>query len=149
MKKYLKYPLALTLSVCMLLACEDVSDNAIPHVAAPALISINSAAAFSADQAVSVDVEFRELRKNGVQIDTLGAAPNIQAVNVQVTDDNGLRTLQEDLSLSDGVASYNGSWESILGTTPEPGASARLEFAGTSTDGIPFRVFHSVYVAAE
>ena len=145
MKKYLKYTLIASL-VTVFAACEDVSDNPIPHAAAPALILIDGGPSFAADQAVAITVEFLELRKNGVQIDTVGAAPNVQAINVDVTNDNGLATLQEGLSLSNGVATYNGSWQSILGTTPEPGMTARLEFAGTTTDGIPFRKFYNITV---
>ena len=146
MKKYLKHTFVLTLSVLMLAACEDVADNAIPHVAAPALILIDGGPLFPANQSVDVTVEFLELQKNGVQIDTLGAAPNIQTVNIDVTTNEGLRTLQEGISLNKGVVTLNETWENVLGTTPEFNMSARLEFAGTTTDGIPFRKYYTVTV---
>ena len=136
----------LALLTTLLIACEDVADNAIPNIAAPALILVDGGPVFSVDQPVDVTVTFRELQKNGVQIDTLGAAPNIQTVNVEVTNDNGLSRLAEGLSLSDGAVTYRGSWEQVLGTTPEPGMTARLEFAGTSTDRIPFRKYYPVVV---
>ena len=145
MKKYSNYLLS-SLLLIVFAACEDVSDNAIPHTAAPALILVDGGPTFSADQAVAVTVEFRELRKSGVRIDTLGAAPNVQQIDIEVTNDNGLSVLQEGISLSDGIATYQGTWEAVLGTTPEPGMSARLEFAGTSTDGIPFRKYYTVAV---
>ena len=145
MKKYFQ-PSLIALSLIVFAACEDVSDNAIPNTAAPALILIDGGPKFPADQAVAVTVEFRELRKNGVQIDTLGAAPNVQQIDVDVTNDNGLSALQEGLSLSNGVATYNGTWEAVLGSTPEFGMSARLEIAGTTTDGIPFRKYYTVTV---
>lgn len=146
MKKYLNYSLVIALLSLSFVACEEVEDNAIPHIAAPALILIEGGPAFSADQTVDVTAEFLELRKEGVNIDTLGAAPNIQTVNVAVTNDSGTQTLAEGASLSNGVVSYTGAWEEILGTTPESGMSAQLEFFGTSTDGIPFRKYYTVTV---
>ena len=145
MKRFV-YPSFLSLFALVFIACEDVADNAIPNIAAPALILVDGGPTFSVDQAVDVTVTFRELRKNGVQIDTLGAAPNVQTVNVEVTNDQGLSQLAEGLSLSDGAVTYRGSWEQVLGAPPESGMTARLEFAGTSTDGIPFRRYYPITV---
>ena len=148
MRTFLSYLLSAWLLMTFA-ACEDVSDNAIPNIAAPALILIDGGPEFSADQPVIVTAEFKELRKNGVQIDTLGAPSNIQVINVDVTTDQGLRTLQQGVSLSNGIINLNESWESVLDMAPEPGMNARLEFAGTTTDGIPFRKYYTVTVANE
>ncbi len=143
-----KIPLMITcLFVLALIAgCTEESDLAIDRIAAPALITFSGGPKFAPDENVVVMAEFRELRKDGVKIDTLGAAPNIQTIRIEATNGSATTTLADNVSLSNGMAELNLPWSTVLGAAPESGMSTRLEFAGTTTGGVAFRKYYTISV---
>ncbi len=143
-----KTPLIITcLTILTLIAgCTEESDLAIDRIAAPALITFAGGPKFALDENVVVTAEFRELRKNGVNIDTLGAAPDIQTIRIEATNGGATTILADNVTLSNGTAELNLPWSTVLGAAPESGMSTRLEFAGTTTGGGAFRKYYTISV---
>lgn len=143
MKNYIKYTFAIALVALTLSACEEVADNAIPHIASPVLVEIETLGKYTPLDQVTLSAKISDLDKSGIMdnavgIDTIPAAlPSIQVLK----DVNGNEeTFFSPLSLTQGVGTIVADWADILpnGAKPEDGLSVEFEYFETY-ENIPFR----------
>lgn len=127
MKKYLKYTFAIAFVAFTLSACEEVADNAIPHIASPVLLET---AQVVADESTSeVRATFYELDKTGIMDNTIGIdSIPIANLSIQVFAGGGsLGTFTTD-NAGSFVVTYDPST-----------ITDKLEWAGTYNN-IAFRI---------
>ena len=90
MKKYLKYSFAIVLVALTLSACEDVADNAIPHIASPVLLE--TATLDTDETTAEVLATFYELDKTGI-LDNAVGIDSIPVANLSVQVFSGAASL--------------------------------------------------------
>ncbi len=119
MKKYLKHTFAIAFVAFTLSACEDVADNAIPHIASPVLLETAQIVADSLNS--EVRATFFELDKTGIMDNTVGIdSIPIANLSIQVFAGGGsLGTFTTD-NAGSFVVAYN---PSVI--------TDKLEWAGT------------------
>ncbi len=130
-KPYIYTSLLLLFFVFGLISCEDVSDNVIPHRAAPVLGVFNQT--YNADSTIlSVQATFYELDKSGIMDHTVGI-DSIPVANLPVAV-----YINENISLGALTTDANGEVFFEKELSALSGASV-LEWAGTYQD-TPFRI---------
>lgn len=146
MKKYLKHTFAIAFVAFVaftLSACEDVADNAIPHIASPVLVEVSTLGKYTPLDQVVLSTKISDLDKSGIMdnavgIDTVPAS----LASIQVLKDIGgaTETFFSPLSLTQGLATIVADWTDILpaGTLPEDGEEVKFEYFETY-ENIPFR----------
>ncbi len=127
MKKYLRYPLAIALIALTLSACEDVADNAIPHIASPVLLE--TATLDTDDATAEVLATFFELDKTGIMDNTVGI-DSIPVANLSVQVFAGTASL--------GTYTTDNAGSFVVTYDPST-ITDKLEWAGTYNN-IAFRI---------
>lgn len=124
-------------------ACEDVSDNAIPNIASPVLIEIETLGQYTPLDQVTLSVAVSDLDKSGIMDNTIGI-DTIPATlsSIQVLKDvaDVEETFFSPLSLANGTGTIVADWVDILpeDAAPEDGLEVEFEYFETY-ENIPFR----------
>jgi hypothetical protein len=148
MKKYLKYPLAIALVAFTLSSCEDVADNAIPHIASPVLLEVETLGKYTPLDQVTLFTKVSDLDKSGIMdnaigIDTIPAS----LASIQVLKDVGgnEETFFSPLSLTQGTGTIVADWTDILPADARPEDGLPIEFEYFETyESIPFRITYKL-----
>ena len=127
MKNYIKYTLALAFAALSLSACEDVADNAIPHIASPVLLETESLDP-DGDNA-QLQATFFELDKTGIMDNTIGI-DSIPVANLSVQVFAGGATL--------GTFTTDNAGSFVVTYDPST-ITDKLEWAGTYNN-VAFRI---------
>ncbi|MGB3778095.1 MAG: hypothetical protein WA960_07025 [Tunicatimonas sp.] len=148
MKKYLKHTFAIALFAFTLSACEDVADNAIPHIASPVLVEVETLGKYTPLDQVTLFTKISDLDKSGIMDNTIGIDTVPAALaSIQVLKDvNGSEeTFFSPLSLTQGAATVVADWADILPADAKPEDGLPIEFEYFETyENIPFRVSYKL-----
>ena len=147
MKRHLN-PGLLALLAIVFVACEDVEDNAIPNIAAPVLVEIETLGKYTPLDQVTLSTTISDLDKsdildNTVGIDTIPAALS----SIQILKDIGgvTETFFSPLSLTQGSGIIVADWTDILPAdiAPEDGLEVTFEYFETY-ENVPFRKIYKL-----
>ena len=127
MKNYIKYTFTLAFVALSLSACEDVADNAIPHIASPVLLE--TATLDTDETTTEVMATFFELDKTGIMDNTIGI-DSIPVANLSVQVFAGGATL--------GTFTTDNAGSFVITYDPST-VTGRLEWAGTYNN-VAFRI---------
>lgn len=147
MKRYVSYHL-LALLIIVFAACEDVEDNAIPNIAAPVLVEIETLGKYTPLDQVTIATTISDLDKTGILDNTVGIDTVPASLSsIQVLKDVGgtTETFFSPLSLTQGSGVIVADWADILpaDSAPEDGLEVAFEYFETY-ENVPFRKIYKL-----